>query len=68
MTVNVGSLDRILRIVAGLALLAFALFSSSSYAWVGFIGVVPLATALLRWCPAYTLIGVNTCALGDKKA
>jgi hypothetical protein len=68
MTVNVGSLDRILRIAAGLALLAFALFSGSAYAWVGYLGVVPLATAFLRWCPAYTLLGINTCPVSEKKS
>ncbi len=68
MTTNVGSIDRIVRIIAGVALLAFALFSGSAYAWVGFIGIVPLATALLRWCPAYTLIGVNTCAVDKPKS
>ncbi|MDV7340523.1 DUF2892 domain-containing protein [Terasakiella sp. A23] len=63
MTKNVGSLDKILRIVAGLALLAFAIFfPENEYNWIGFIGIVPLATALLGWCPAYTLIGVKTCS------
>jgi hypothetical protein len=68
MTVNIGSIDRILRIAAGLALLAFALFSGSAYAWVGYLGVVPLATAFLRWCPAYTLLGINTCPVSEKKS
>jgi hypothetical protein len=63
MTVNVGAIDRVLRIVAGLALLAFAVFSGSDWAWVGLLGVVPLATAFIRWCPAYTLIGVSTCGV-----
>lgn len=63
MTANVGGLDRMLRISAGVALLAFFLLSGSDYAWLGLIGVVPLATGLLRWCPAYTLVGVNTCPM-----
>ena len=63
MNANFGGIDRILRIVAGLALLAFALFGPAdlSWKWVGYIGVVPLLTALMGWCPAYTLIGVSTC-------
>ena len=63
MNANVGGIDRILRIAAGLALLAFALFGPAdlSWKWVGYIGVVPLLTALMGWCPAYTLIGVSTC-------
>jgi len=62
-TTNVGTTDRIIRIVAGLALIAFALFGPADIAWkwVGWIGVVPLVTAFLRWCPAYTLVGMNTC-------
>jgi hypothetical protein len=61
MTTNVGSIDRILRIVAGIALLAFAFLSGSPYAWVGYIGIVPILTAAIGWCPAYTLLGIKTC-------
>lgn len=68
MTVNVGSVDRALRIAAGVALLAFAFLSASSWWWVGLIGVVPLATALIGWCPAYTLLGVSTCPVRDRQA
>lgn len=64
MTVNVGSLDRIVRIAAGVALIALAAGGVIG-AW-GYIGIVPLATGLLRTCPAYSLLGVNTC--GTKKA
>ncbi len=60
MKANVGGLDKILRIVAGLALIAWALMGGPLWAW---IGVVPLATGLMGWCPAYLLIGVNTCPL-----
>ncbi|QGZ37552.1 DUF2892 domain-containing protein [Stappia indica] len=64
MTTNVGSADRIARIVVGLALIAFALSGPAdiTWKWVGWIGVVPLLTAFLKWCPAYTLLGVNTCS------
>ncbi|MDD3517606.1 MAG: DUF2892 domain-containing protein [Chromatiales bacterium] len=55
---NVGSVDRVIRIVAGLALIALALFGGQ---WWGWIGVVPLATAVMGWCPAYTLFGIKTC-------
>jgi hypothetical protein len=59
MNVNVGTTDRIIRIVAGLALIAWAaLFDGPVWAW---IGVVPLATGILRICPAYSLLGMNTC-------
>ena len=60
MKTNVGGADKILRIVAGIALLAWAVFGGPVWAW---IGVVPLATGLLGWCPAYTLFGMNTCPM-----
>lgn len=61
MSSNVGGIDRILRIAVGLALIAFALFSRHEYAIWGWIGVVPLATGLIRWCPAYAPFGIKTC-------
>lgn len=64
MVKNVGSIDKILRIVVGLVLLAYALgfiAPGTGYNVWGFIGIVPIVTALLGWCPAYTLIGVKTC-------
>ncbi len=60
---NMGSLDRIIRGIAGLALLAFALgliFPGTGWNWLGWIGVVLIVTALVRICPAYTLIGMRT--------
>ncbi len=63
MMTNVGGIDKILRIVVGLALIAFALFAPAtiSWKWIGWIGVVPVLTALMGFCPAYTLLGINTC-------
>lgn len=56
---NVGSFDRVLRIVAGLGLIAWVLFASGPiWAW---IGVAPVLTGLFNFCPAYTLLGINTC-------
>lgn len=63
MTKNVGGLDRILRVVFGLALLAFAFFSGHQYAWIGYIGIVPLLTAALGTCPLYSILGVSSCPL-----
>ena len=57
---NVGGIDKILRIVAGIALIAWALTGGPVWAW---IGVVPLATGVMGWCPAYTLFGMNTCPM-----
>ena len=65
MNANVGTVDRALRFIAGAALIALAAMGKIG-AW-GFIGVVPLATALFRFCPAYTLLGFSTCPVQTKK-
>jgi hypothetical protein len=56
---NVGNIDRILRIVIGLVLIALV-FVGPQTPW-GWIGLIPLATGLLRTCPLYSLIGLSTC-------
>ena len=61
---NVGGIDRILRIAAGLVLLALTLTGTIG-AW-GWLGLVPLATGLFSFCPVYPLLGLNTCPM--KKA
>ena len=61
MKTNVGGLDRILRILVGLVLIALAATGTVG-AW-GWIGIVPLATGIMGWCPAYTLFGMNTCPM-----
>ncbi len=59
MKLNSGGVDRIIRIVAGLALLAWAgIFNGPVWA---FIGILPLATGIIGWCPAYPILGINTC-------
>ena len=59
MQANVGTIDRALRIVAGLILIALA--ATGTVGWWGWLGIVPLATGLFRFCPAYPLLGINTC-------
>ena len=59
MTHNVGTIDRMLRIVVGLVLLSLIFIGPQT--WWGLVGVIPLATAFMRNCPAYSLLGVNTC-------
>ena len=63
MTANVGIVDRTLRIVAGLILIALALglFGSAYQTVWGWIGIVPLVTGLVSWCPLYAVLGMNTC-------
>ena len=60
MTCNVGGIDRILRAIVGLGLIAIV-FVGPQTPW-GWIGLVPLATAVLGWCPPYALLGLSTCA------
>jgi hypothetical protein len=64
MTTNEGIIDRTLRIIVGLALIAVALgFFGPAYTSVwGWIGILPLATGVIGWCPAYSLLGIKTCA------
>jgi hypothetical protein len=62
---NVGSVDRIVRIVAGLLLIAFAVpigFPQTGWNWVGWIGAVPLLTAVFGYCPAYSVFGMSSCS------
>ena len=61
MNANVGGIDKVLRIVAGIALIAMAAMGVVG-AW-GFIGIVPLVTGLIGRCPAYTLLGIKTCPM-----
>lgn len=59
MTHNVGSVDRAIRIIAGLVLIGLA--ATGTIGVWGYIGVVPLATGLIGWCPAYLPFGIKTC-------
>ncbi len=61
MKCNSGTIDRALRVIAGLALIGLAATGTIG-AW-GYIGVVPLLTGVIGFCPAYTLLGINTCGL-----
>ncbi|GAB0148877.1 DUF2892 domain-containing protein [Marichromatium gracile] len=59
MTKNIGSTDRNIRLAIGAVLLLWGLIAQN---WLGAIGLVPLATALIGWCPAYVPFGINTAA------
>ena len=59
MNVNVGTVDRVVRIVAGLALIGLA--AAGTIGPWGYIGVIPLLTGFMRVCPAYSLLGISTC-------
>ncbi|HER34031.1 MAG: DUF2892 domain-containing protein [Halothiobacillaceae bacterium] len=66
MKANIGMIDKWLRIVVGVVLIALALFGVIG--WWGYIGIVPLATALFNFCPAYRLIGINSIGSGKGKS
>jgi Protein of unknown function (DUF2892) len=61
MTSNVGGIDRILRIVIGLVLIGLTVTGQIGV-W-GWLGLVPLATGAIGWCPPYAMLGWNTCAM-----
>ncbi len=60
---NVGTADRVIRIIIGIVLLGLVFVVDSPARWFGLIGLVPLMTAMMGWCPLYTLLGVRTCPL-----
>lgn len=59
MNANVGTIDRVLRVALGVILIGLTVFGVIGV-W-GWIGVVPLATGIFRFCPAYSLLGIKTC-------
>ena len=64
MPTNMGAIDRVTRFAIGLVLIACAIplgFAPGGWNWVGWVGVVPLLTAALGFCPLYTMLGVSTC-------
>jgi hypothetical protein len=63
MKTNVGGIDKILRIVFGLALIAWPLLGGPAWAW---IGLLPLATGLFSFCGLYALLGISTCPTGKR--
>ena len=54
---NIGTIDRVLRILAGIALIAWGIHQQN---WIGAVGLLPLLTALVGFCPAYCPLGINT--------
>ncbi|WP_296193053.1 MULTISPECIES: DUF2892 domain-containing protein [unclassified Psychrobacter] len=58
MEINVGSTERLLRIIVGLVIIGLGLYFQS---WWGVVGLIPLLTGLFRFCPLYKMLGMNTC-------
>ncbi|MCX7238844.1 MAG: DUF2892 domain-containing protein [Burkholderiales bacterium] len=61
---NVGGIDRVLRIVLGLVLIGLA--ASGTVGVWGWLGIVPLATGAIGWCPPYAILGFNTCSMKEQ--
>ncbi|MEW6602426.1 MAG: DUF2892 domain-containing protein [Nitrospirota bacterium] len=55
---NIGNIDRTLRLIGGAVIVGLGFYYQS---WLGAIGIIPLFTALVRWCPLYTIFGLTTC-------
>ncbi|MFO1127417.1 MAG: DUF2892 domain-containing protein [Rhodospirillales bacterium] len=64
MSKNIGTVDRALRLIVGVVLIALV-FVGPQTPW-GWLGLIPIATALVRWCPAYRLLGIRTCPISAK--
>lgn len=60
---NEGNLDRVIRVVLGVGIIGAGVYMQN---WLGLIGIVPLATAAIGWCPLYSIIGVSTCKVAEK--
>lgn len=67
MKANVGGMDRILRIVAGVGLLGLFFILEGNARYWGLVGLVPLLTGVMNFCPLYTLLGINTCPVKNAK-
>jgi Protein of unknown function (DUF2892) len=59
MTPNIGHIDRALRVIVGVAALSLMFVGPRS--WWGLLGLIPLSTALIGWCPPYAVLGITTC-------
>jgi hypothetical protein len=63
MKTNVGGIDKVVRLVAAAALFSLCFVLEGNARWLGLAGIVPLATALLSWCPLYSMLGISTCPM-----
>ena len=66
MQANVGTTDKFIRIAIGMGLLAYAYLGQGSARWIGLIGIVPIVTALVSFCPLYAMLGLKTSPDGIK--
>ncbi|MEO5695099.1 MAG: DUF2892 domain-containing protein [Usitatibacter sp.] len=64
---NVGTIDRVVRVLLGLGLLSLLFLLEGNARWFGLIGIVPLLTATFGYCPPYSMLGINTCGVASKR-
>ena len=67
MNTNVGSIDRVIRVVLGLGILSAVFWLQGSMRWLGLIGLVLLLTSIFSFCPLYTVLGIRTCPATPQK-
>lgn len=63
MNTNVGGADRVVRVIIGLVILSYVFIGEGGARYFGLIGLVPLLTAAIGYCPLYSIIGMNTCGV-----
>ena len=68
MKANVGGIDRMVRILAGIGILSLVFVLEGNARYWGLVGILPLATGLFRFCPAYSIFGMSTCPMERKTA
>jgi hypothetical protein len=68
MKLNVGGVDKVVRIALGIALLSLVVLLEGSVRWVGLVGIVPLVTGLVGYCPLYAVLGIDSCPANTKHA
>lgn len=61
MKANIGNVERVIRVIIGLALLSLFFVLEGNARYWGLVGLIPLGTAAISWCPLWVLLGVNTC-------
>jgi Protein of unknown function (DUF2892) len=67
MYINVGGVDKVIRIMVGVGVLSLFFLLQGDARWLGLLGVVPLATGLVGYCPLYALLGLDTCPAKTKQ-
>lgn len=65
---NVGNTEKIIRVIIGVALLSLLFVLEGNMRYLGLIGIIPLATAAVSWCPIWALLGINTCPATQHKS